>query len=353
MSTSDKVTGAPHALARRGSGRLDRRSISERLPAIWVTIALAATVVALAAATNGRFVNGTNVSNILLDSAQLVILAVPMTFVISTAGIDLSVGTTLIISSVVGARVMGHFAGTSAQVAMFEFPHAGRGILLGIVAAVVTGFGAGSINGYLIAYRGLPPFVVTLATMGAYGGLADVITDGKNIISIPPQFQSDFGTSQLFGAVPYPVLLALVVAGVGWFILRFTVWGTRTLAIGSNAEASRRVGVDVKRHMFMIYACAGMCAGIAGLIDLARFTSTSIEGHTTDNLSAIAAVVLGGTSLFGGLGNISGTVVGSILPGVLNNGLIGIHVQPFWQPVILGVALLIVISYDTHGRRKG
>lgn len=324
---------------------------ADRFPAAWITAALVLSVVIFSAFTQGRFASSSNLNNILLDSAQTLIIAVPMTFIVITAGIDLSVGSTVILSSVVSATVMARVSGTAEQVAAFEYPNGGMGITLGVVAALLVGLLAGALNGFLIAFMRLPAFVVTLATMGGFQGLALVMTGGTNIVNIPPLLQQEFGAAKLFDVVPLPVVLAVAVAVVGWFLLRFTVSGMRTLAIGSNLEGSRRAGLRVRLHTFWLYALTGLAAGIAGIIDLGRFLSTSVEAHGQDALDAISAVVLGGTSLFGGVGNIPGTVVGSLLPSVLQNGFIQLHLPPFWQPVVLAIVLIIAIGYDTLRRR--
>lgn len=324
---------------------------ADRFPAAWITTALVVSIVVFAGLTQGRFTSASNLNNILLDAAQTLIIAVPMTFIIITAGIDLSVGSTLILSSVVAASVMARVSGTPEQVAAFDYPNGSAGIAAGIIAALGVGLLAGALNGFLIAFLRLPAFVVTLATMGGYQGLALVLTGGTNLVNVPPLLQRGFGAAKLFDVVPLPVVLAVAIAVVGWFLLRFTVSGMRTLAIGSNIEGARRSGIRVRLHIFGLYAVTGLAAGIAGIIDLARFLSTSVEAHGQDALDAISAVVLGGTSLFGGVGNIPGTVVGSLLPSILQNGFIQLHLPPFWQPVVLAVVLIIAIGYDTLRRR--
>lgn len=329
-----------------------RQPFADRFPAVWIAAVLVVSLLAFSIATNFSFLNPSNVNSMFLDAAQILIMAVPMTFIMVTAGIDLSVGSILILASVVASDVMARVAGTPEQVAAFEFPNADVAIMVGILAGLGAGILAGAFNGYLIAYLNLPPFIVTLATMGAYRGIALVLTDGTNNVHVPQELQQGFGAAKGLFGIPMPVLLAVGIAIVGWFVLRYTVWGTRSLAIGSNPEGARRSGIKVRAHIFWIYVSAGVAAGIAGIIDLARFTSTSVEGHLMDNLGAISAVVLGGTSLFGGVGNMPGTVIGSLLPSVLQNGFIQLHLPPFWQPVILGLVLIAAIGYDTMRRRR-
>lgn len=329
-----------------------KRPFADRFPAVWITVVLAVSLLAFSAATRFSFLSPSNVNSMFLDGAQVLIMAVPMTFIMITAGIDLSVGSTLILASVVASDVMARMAGTPEQVAAFEFPNADMAIACGVLAGIAAGMAAGAFNGYLIAYLNLPAFIVTLATMGAYRGLALVLTNGTNNVHVPQELQQNFGAAKGLLGIPLPVLLAIAIAIAGWFVLRFTVWGTRSLAIGSNPEGARRSGIKVRAHIFWLYVSAGVAAGIAGIIDLARFTSTSVEGHMMDNLDAISAVVLGGTSLFGGVGNLPGTIIGSLLPSVLQNGFIQLHLPPFWQPVILGLVLIAAISYDTLRRRR-
>lgn len=326
--------------------------IGERLPALWITVALVLAAVIFSITTDGRFAQWSNLSNIALDASQTLILAVPMTLIIATAGIDLSVGAMVLLTSVLAAKTIGHFAGTAEQIAQLQFPHAGLGIALGVVVALAVGALAGAINGVLIAYARLPAFVVTLGTLGIYSGLGLVVANGTNQVSIPSSLQNDFGNADIFGVLPVPAALALVVALLGWIALRFTKFGIYTLAIGSNPEGARRAGINVRRHLLILYTLAGVAAGLSAIVDLARFAATSVEAHNTDNLDAISAVVLGGTSLFGGVGNVGGTIAGSLMPSSLTNGFILLHVRPFWQPVVIGTVLIAAIGYDTYRRSR-
>jgi ribose transport system permease protein len=159
------------------------------------------------------------------------------------------------------------------------------------------------------------------------------------------------GIGRLFGQIPYLVLIAAGVTIVGGILLHLTRFGRYTYAIGSNAEASRRAGIDVSGHLIKVYALSGLLAGLAGYVLLARFTTTTIEGHGTDNLQAIAAVVIGGTSLFGGRGAVFGTVVGVFIPAILRNGFIILGIRPFWQQVAVGAVLILAVYVDQLKRR--
>src|SRR6266542_3247045 len=177
-----------------------------------------------------------------------------------------------------------------------------------------------------------------------------LITGGIDVRGIPLQLTTTVGIGQLAG-VPYVVLIAAVVTAVGAVVLGATRFGRYTYAIGSNAEAARRAGIDVDRHLIKVYALSGLLAGLAGMVSLARFATTTIGGHSTDNLAAIAAVVLGGTSLFGGIGTVLGTVVGVFIPAVLQNGFVILGVQPFWQQVAVGAVLIVAVYIDQLKRR--
>jgi ribose transport system permease protein len=203
----------------------------------------------------------------------------------------------------------------------------------------------------LITRARVPPLIVTLGTLGAALGLAQVITDGVDLRDVPFSLVDTIGTGRLFGQIPWLVVIAAVVAVVFGVVLAATRFGRHTYAIGSNVEAAQRSGIDVDRHLVKVYALSGFLAGLAGFLSLARFSTTTIGGHSTDNLSAIAAAVLGGTSLFGGLGTIAGTVIGVFIPIVLQNGFVITGVKPFWQQVAVGAVLIAAVYLDQLRRR--
>lgn len=296
------------------------------------------------------FLNFGNFVNIAVDASVLLLLAVGMTFVIITAGIDLSVGSVLVLSSVVGGQVMVALSGTDAQVQNYQFPNQVIGIPAGIAAGILTGLACGLVNGLLITRLKMQPFIVTLGTLGIGLGLAQILTGGVNVRYVPTAIQTQIGTKEIFGFLPVPVLISLVVATIAGVVLARCGFGRYTYAIGSNAEAARRVGIDVDRHLLKVYALSGLLAGLAGILDLARFNTTSIGAHATDNLASISAVVIGGTSLFGGLGTVVGSVVGTFIPAVLRNGFIIQGVQAFWQEVAVGVVLILAVFVDQRRR---
>src|SRR5918999_2672038 len=197
----------------------------------------------------------------------------------------------------------------------------------------------------------IPPLIVTLGTLGMALGSALLIAKGVNVRSVPLVMSVDLGIGRLWGQIPYIVLIALAVTIVGGLSLALTRFGRYTFAIGSNEEAARRAGIDIARHLVKVYAIAGLLAGLAGWLSLARFATTQIAGYDTLNLQAIAAVVIGGTSLFGGIGTIFGTTVGVFIPIVLQNGFVITRVQPFWQQVAVGAVLIAAVYVDQLRRR--
>jgi ribose transport system permease protein len=281
-----------------------------------------------------------NARNIATDAAVLLVLAVGATYVIVTAGIDLSVGSVLVFSGVVAAKLMNEIGGESLGV-----------ILLGLAASLASGLAWGLFNGFLIAKAKIPAFIVTLGTLGMSLGAAFLITGGVDERDVPFLLVSKFGIGRVLG-IPYLVLVALGVAVILGVVLAQTRFGRYTYAVGSNEEAVRRSGVNVDRHLIKVYALAGFLSGLAGFMNLARFGTTTIGGHATDNLNAIAAVVIGGTSLFGGIGTILGTVFGVFIPAVLQNGFVIVGVQAFWQQVAVGAVLIIAVYLDQLRRAR-
>jgi ribose transport system permease protein len=305
------------------------------------------------------FFNARNFNDIIIDSSQLVVLSVGMTFVIIAAGIDLSVGSVLILSSVVAAQVTIALSGTPQDIARFEFPTQHIGIPIGLVAGVATGLLCGIVNGVLITRLQVPSFIVTLGMLGIALGLGQLLSGGTSVPNVPPAVQTEIGLRELVGfdlagqrvRITPPVAVAYVIAIIAAIVLNRTRFGRYTYAIGSNAAAARRAGINVDLHLVKVYALSGLLAGVAGAMDLLRFGTASVGSHQADNLAAISATVIGGTSLFGGIGTIGGTVVGAFIPTVLRNGLVIARVQPFWQNVAIGAVLILAVYLDQRRRR--
>jgi len=308
----------------------------------WISAVLAALVVLFSLLRPGSFASVGNIRNIATDAATLLVLGIGMTYVIITAGIDLSVGSVLIFSGVVAAKVMGALGSSTAG---WEI------IAAGLVTSVIAGAAWGLVNGFLVTKARVPALIVTLGTFGMSLGLAQVLTDGVDVRGVPVKLTTTIGNGDLFGTIPWLVVVAAAVTVIGGTALAFTRFGRYTFAIGSNPEAARRVGINVDRHLLKVYGVSGLLAGLAGFLSLARFSTTTIGGHTTDNLGAIAAVVLGGTSLFGGVGTVIGTVVGVFIPAVLQNGFIILGVPAYWQGVAVGAVLILAVYVDQLRRR--
>jgi ribose transport system permease protein len=284
-----------------------------------------------------------NIRAMATNAAVLLVIAVGETFVIISGGIDLSVGYVLLFSGVVAAQTMNAFGDPTD--AGWEI------VALGVVMAVLSGLGWGILNGVLVAKGKIPPLIVTLGTLGMSWGLAQIISGGQDIRYIPSLLSSALGVGRVFG-VPWLVIIAAIVATTGTILLQFHRFGRYTLAIGSNKEAARRAGIHVDRHLIKVYAFSGMLAGVGGVMALSYFTTTTISGHANDNLNAIAAVVIGGTSLAGGVGTVIGTTIGVFIPAVLQSGFIIIGLQSFWENVAVGAVLIIAVWIDQLRRRS-
>jgi ribose transport system permease protein len=307
----------------------------------FIGLILAALIVVFTAINSTDFLDVANIRNIATDASVLLIMATGMTYVIVTAGIDLSVGSVLVFSGVIAAKLMNAVGGNGNGV-----------IVLGLVAAIVAGLAWGFVNGFLVAKANIPAFIVTLGTFGIALGAAELITGGVDERNVPTKLITGIGTGRLFGEIPWLVVVAAAVCLVFGIVLAQTRFGRYTYAVGSSAEGVRRAGVSVDAHLIRVYTLMGGLAGLAGFMNLARFGTTTIGGHTTDNLNVIAAVVIGGTSLFGGIGTILGTVFGVFIPAVLQNGFIIVGVQPFWQQVAVGVVLIAAVYLDQLRRSR-
>jgi simple sugar transport system permease protein len=282
------------------------------------------------------FLTQTNLLNILRQSAPLMIVAVAMTFVITTAGIDLSVGSVL--------ALVNALAAISLQ-AGFAWP-------LVIVLMLGVGIVIGIIQGFFIAYEGIPAFIVTLAGLSSIRGTALLLTKGYSIPIDPQSPFNTIGRGWVFG-LPMPAIIAVVVLAAGFFVFNETTFGRYVTGIGANAEAVRRAGVDTKRIMLGVYALSGLAAAVAGLIIAARLGSGSSNAGGGFELEVIAAVVLGGTSLFGGRGTMLGTMLGALTVAVIGNGLILYHMSPFITPIVEGFIILIAIWLNFRLFRTG
>jgi ribose transport system permease protein len=335
----DPATTAPGAPRGGGGASAAVRRALVRVP--WILWVLVVICVTFAVIDSSAFLTPSNARNIGLDTSILLVMAVGSTFVITAAGIDLSIGSVLVFSGVVAARILGE-----QQVSE------GLGVLIALGVCLACGAAWGVLNGLIIAYARVNPLITTLGTMGMALGFSLILADDGLDITVENTQLVDIGIGRLFGQIPYLVLIAAVVAVVGGIALAQTRFGRYTAAIGSNREAAERVGIKVSRHLVKVYCLSGVLSGLAGFMSLARFSTTTITGHTLDILQVITGVILGGTSLFGGIGTMLGTVIGMFIPSVLANGLVISGVVPFWQQVVVGAILIAAVYIDQLRRAR-
>jgi ribose transport system permease protein len=326
---------------------------ARRSTAFWIGLAIVGIAVIFGVVTPGNsFVKPENLLAIGLNASMIMLLAVGMTFLIGAGHLDLSVGYSLILASVLGAKTMVALGGTPLEVQTGAYPNLGIALAAGIAVSILSGAGIGLLNGLLVTRLRLSSFIVTLATSGIAYGIALVLTSAANIAYIPDQLQADFGGAKLAGVIPFPLILALLVSGLLWLVLRQTRFGMRTLAIGSSRDAAQRAGIDVNGHTLRLFLMMGVLVGIAAIVDISRNANTNISGHQTDNLQAIAATVIGGTSLFGGVASIGGTLLGTLIPVMLQNGLVQMNTNPFYQYALVGVILILAVYFDQRRRER-
>jgi simple sugar transport system permease protein len=293
-------------------------------------------MVVLFSIVTDTFLTQANLLNILRQTAPLMIVAVAMTFVITTAGIDLSVGSVL--------ALVNALAAISLQAAV---PWPAVVVLMLLIGVVI-----GALQGFFIAYEGIPAFIVTLAGLSAIRGTALWLTKGYSIPINPTSLFNEIGRGWVFG-IPLPAIIAIIVLAAGYAVFNETTFGRYVTGIGANAEAVRRAGVNTRRIALTVYALTGMAASIAGLIIAARLGSGSSNAGVGFELDVIAAVVLGGTSLFGGRGTIFGTMLGALTVAVIGNGLILSHLSPFLTPIVEGIIILAAIWINFRLFRTG
>jgi ribose transport system permease protein len=307
----------------------------------WTFLALIILMIYFTAAAPGKFLTLTDMSLISQGAAPFLVMAIGETFVILTAGIDLSVGFVLVLSGVVAGEYYLHNGG----------PNAGIGtIWIGVLIGLATGAGWGAMQGFFVAKLKIPPLIATLAGLGGAEGVSYLITGGSDLPTVPKTLVSSIGEGSLLG-VQWLTVISFATAIVFGLVLAYTRFGRYTYAIGSNPEAAARVGINVDRHLIKVYALSGLMAGLAGIMDLGYFSTTTISGHPLDNLTVITAVVIGGASLFGGRGTMLGTFLGVFIPELLATGLIIIGVNQYWQYILTGLVLGAAVYMDQIRRR--
>ncbi len=287
------------------------------------------------AVSSPYFLTVGNLSSVARQTAVITVMAIGMTMVIASGGIDLSVGSMIGLTGVTGTMLIAGGFPTS----------------IALVGAVVVGLSCGLANGAAITGLRIPPFIATLGALGIYRGIALILTNGIPVVKLPRSF-GVLATGDIAGMIPVPLLVLILVALLVHGILTLTPLGRYAYAIGSNAEAARCCGIRIGKCTIIIYGLCGALTGLAGMIEAARVVTgqpTAGEGY---ELRVIAAVVIGGGSLSGGQGTVVGTIVGSFIMGLLNNGCNLLGISPFVQQVIIGAVIVLAVTFDEYQRRR-
>lgn len=324
------------------SGKKSKAAVNNRFVGfikenLGIIAALAVMCIFLAVfpATSSSFLTPKNLFNILRQISTNMLLACGMTMVIILGGIDLSVGSIIALSGVLSAGCVARY---------------GLPIPVALLVGVLVGLLIGCINGGIIALTTIPPFIVTLATMNVARGLAKVYTGGSPVRVVTKEWQ--FLGAGYIGPVPVPVIIMIVVVIITAFIMNRTKMGRHIYAVGGNAQAAVFSGIKVSKVKFFVHAFSGVMAGLAGIILASRMYSGQPTAGEGAEMDAIAAVVVGGTSMAGGSGKIGGTVIGALIIGILNNGLNLLNVNSFWQDVVKGIVILLAVLIDYFRTKK-
>jgi ribose transport system permease protein len=310
-----------------------QKSLAQRLQRLLPFVTLALLFVALTIATP-HFLTAVNLASVARQTVVINIMALGMTLVIISGGIDLSVGSTLAVAGLFGTMAI----------------KAGQPIPLAIIIGIGTGLFCGFLNGLMITQFRISPFIVTLGTLEAYRGLALVVSKGLPVHEIPEGF-SYLGDGNLLG-IPFSLWVLAVCAVAMHFLLENTKLGRYSFAIGSNQSAAYYAGVPIKFHLTAVYAIAGLLAGLAGMVEASRLMTGQPTAGQSYELQAIAAVVIGGGSLQGGEGSVVGTLIGAFIIGLLSNGSDLLGINPYWQQVTIGAIIIAAVGFDEYRKRK-
>lgn len=290
------------------------------------------------------FLTPRNIVNVLRQTSINGILAIGMTFVILTRGIDLSVGSVVALAGIVAASL----ATTSSTAMVIGGPYPA---FLAIAVGLMIGMSSGLVSGIVVSRFSVPAFVATLGMLSAARGLTLLYADGRPVPALTPAFRW-IGTGDILG-VPMPVVIFALVFFAAWWVLNATRFGRHVYAVGGNPHATKVSGINVDRIRLTVYVISGALAGLAGMILAARTGSALTQAGIAYELDAIAAVVIGGTSLAGGVGRVTGTLIGALLIGVVNNGLDLLGVESYYQQVIKGVLIVAAVMLDRARHKAG
>jgi len=283
---------------------------------------------------SNRFLSFMNITNLLRSTSIIGVVSIGMTFVIISGGIDLSVGSVLALSSVIAAQLM----------------VSGVPIFLAIIISLAVGMLAGLIMGILVFEARVPPFIVTLAGLSVFRGIAMLLTGAKKVIGLPESF-ANFAVVRVFG-LPGMAIVWLIVIVIGIILTRCTVFGRNVFAIGSNPEAARLSGINIRGSIYKVYAFGALASAVAGIIMTARLCGGSPSAGQGYELDAIAAAVLGGASLSGGAGSVLGTVIGTMIIATIKNGGNILGVNPFVLNIIIGILMVAAVTFDQMQKGK-
>ena len=325
MSATTTQEGTSGGLRERLSGAVSQLAAAGALIVVFVFLSFASPV----------FLSVDNLFNIGTQTAVVAVIAIGMTLVIITAGIDLSVGSVAALSGVIGVILM---------------VNAGLPPILGIAGGVLVGAACGLVNGFLVSFAGLNPFIATLGMLTVARGLVFITTGAVAVFGAPESFRL-LGQGRI-GPIPIPILVIVAVAVLGYIVLSRTKLGRYAYAMGSNLEAARLSGIPIRRYLTSVYVISGALAGLGGMIAASRVNSGQPNYGVGLELDVIAAAVIGGASLFGGQGTILGTLIGAFLIALIRNGAVLLNVDIFYQSVIIGVVIWIAVFWDQYRRRR-
>ncbi len=325
-SIATPTTAAPTAVRSRSSARnwLERFLPFASVAALFLALSV----------LSPYFLTVQNLSSVARQTAVINIIALGMTLIIISGGIDLSVGSVMAFGGICGTLLL----------------QSGAPLVVAVIGAIIAAAAWGLLNGLLITWLQVSPFIATLGTMGAARGMTLVITNGMPVVNLPESFDR-LGDGNIF-RVPVPLVFLVILALLTGLILKYTRLGRYAYAIGSNIEAARYSGIPIKRYLVAIYVFAGGLAGLAGMIESSRLMTgqpTTGQGY---ELSVIAAVVIGGGSLSGGEGTVIGTIAGAFLMGLVSNGSNLLGVSPFWQQVVIGAVIILAVAVDEIRKRR-
>lgn len=324
-STATTEERAGGTLRERLSGVISQLAAAGALIVVFVFLSIASPV----------FLSADNLYNIGVQTSYTAVIAIGVTLVIITAGIDLSVGSVAALSGVVGVVLMAK---------------AGVPVVLAILGGILVGAACGLVNGLLVSVAGLNPFIATLGMLSVARGMVYIPTNAKSVFGVPDSFRL-LGQG-VIGSIPIPIIVVAVVAVAGYVVLARTKLGRYAYAMGSNREAARLSGIPIRRYLTVVYVISGALAGFGGMIASSQVASGQPNFGIGLELDAIAAAVIGGASLFGGQGTVVGTLIGAFLIALIRNGSVLLDVNIYYQQVIIGVVIWVAVLWDQYRRRR-